>query len=550
MDVNTIETIIKPPSELVELPFLIFIYISDAEQQVSVNEVNKFNKSITNTDWCKSSLLKEALILLESNYADLWKIYSTKNHHELLPERIKQAINSLKTLDDAEYHLICRDLIALGKSIAKASNKLAIIPTKKKTALVNVENFLSNKTTQDVPINQHNVINENISLEDLWPLATLGAENSNFWGRGKIQLICNKIINETHDVKTFCFISADKPVMFSYKPGQFISLELFIDGKKVIRSYSISSSPSRSFYVSVTVKRVHNGLVSNWLHDNLKVGDKINANGPFGKFNCFDNPAEKMLLISGGSGITPMMSILRWVCDTGSRADIIFLHNAQTPKDLIFLDELKLLSKQNYNVKLALCVSNPNDIEWDGHLGRISSQSLNNIAPDINQRAIFVCGPAPYMDAVHHIVQGMGFNMENYFSESFGSPISDTKQKKISSNQDTSHVIGDEVIKKIPEKSVPQKASIPNESKVTINFKQQNKKIDCDADDSILDAAENDGIDIPYSCRSGTCGTCKVLKLSGDIDMDTHSGLSDDELEQGYVLACVAKPKGLVEIDF
>ncbi len=415
---------------------------------------------------------------------------------------------------------------------------------------MSVENFLSNKTTQDVPINQHNVINENISLEDLWPLATLGAENSNFWGRGKIQLICNKIINETHDVKTFCFISADKPVMFSYKPGQFISLELFIDGKKVIRSYSISSSPSRSFYVSVTVKRVHNGLVSNWLHDNLKVGDKINANGPFGKFNCFDNPAEKMLLISGGSGITPMMSILRWVCDTGSRADIIFLHNAQTPKDLIFHDELKLLSKQNYNVKLALCVSNPNDIEWDGHLGRISSQSLNNIAPDINQRAIFVCGPAPYMDAVHHIVQGMGFNMENYFSESFGSPISDTKQKKISSNQDTSHVIGDEVIKKIPEKSVPQKASIPNESKVTINFKQQNKKIDCDADDSILDAAENDGIDIPYSCRSGTCGTCKVLKLSGDIDMDTHSGLSDDELEQGYVLACVAKPKGLVEIDF
>ena len=143
------------------------------------------------------------------------------------------------------------------------------------------------------------------------------------WANGRHQVRCLKVIQETHDVKTFCFDMA-QPMLFFFKPGQFITLELAIGTEKVMRSYTISSAPSIPYSFSVTVKRVAGGQVSNWLHDNLQSGDLLTVHGPVGQFNCMDFPAEKVLLLSGGVGITPVMSMARWLFNTNAGVDMAF----------------------------------------------------------------------------------------------------------------------------------------------------------------------------------------------------------------------------------
>ena len=133
------------------------------------------------------------------------------------------------------------------------------------------------------------------------------------WSNGRHMVRCVKVIQETWDVRTFCFM-ADQPVLYFFKPGQFVTLELEIDGQPVMRSYTISSSPSVPYSFSITIKRVPGGKVSNWLHDNLNEGDELPVHGPVGLFNAIDFPAEKVLYLSGGVGITPVMSMAR--CST------------------------------------------------------------------------------------------------------------------------------------------------------------------------------------------------------------------------------------------
>lgn len=173
---------------------------------------------------------------------------------------------------------------------------------------------------------------------------------------------CIQVINEVHDVKTFRFV-AEQSVLFSYKPGQFVTLDLEIEGKRVMRSYSISSSPSRPHILEITVKRVPPptdlanvppGLVSNWLHDWITVGSQVKLKGPMGQFTCVDNPAQKLLFISAGSGITPMMSMSRWLCDTGAKVDIVFIHSARSARDFIFRHELESMAARYANFKLVV----------------------------------------------------------------------------------------------------------------------------------------------------------------------------------------------------
>jgi len=272
--------------------------------------------------------------------------------------------------------------------------------------------------------------------EQYMPLATVDTTSLETWGKGVKEVKCVQIIDETSDVKTFTFM-AEPPVKFNYQPGQFLTLNLDIDSKSVKRSYSISSTPSRPHNIEITVKRVPAprdvpnappGLVSNWLHDNMRVGKKIEINAPVGKFTNFANPSNKLFLISAGSGVTPMMSMSRWICDTVSNVDIVFLNSARSPEDIIYRQELEMMTARYPNFKLAITVTRllPGQA-WYGYTGRINETILPAIAPDYKERTVYVCGPNPFMEATKELLAKIDFPMENYYEESFGGA---KKQKK------------------------------------------------------------------------------------------------------------------------
>lgn len=351
------------------------------------------------------------------------------------------------------------------------------------------------------------------------------------WDNGRHLVRCVKIIPETHDVKTFTF-SMNQPVLFFFKPGQFVTLELEIDGERVMRSYTISSSPSIPYSFSITVKRVDGGEVSNWLHDNLQSGDQIAIHGPVGQFNCLDFPAEKVLLLSGGVGITPVMSMARWWFNTDSEVDMVFAHSARTPKDIIYAKELDYMSTRIDNFKLHLiCEGTDIGESWGGYRGYLNHHMLKLISPDFMEREIFCCGPDPYMKAVRNMLTDLGYDMEHYHEESFGStPVKDAKlAERHADEAEIEEMLPKEMVSlRIPESDI----QIPVEVNTTIN-----------------EAAAEAGVNIPKACGLGICGACRVKVVSGDCEMTHNGGISQDEIDEGYVLSCCTTITGDLEIE-
>ena len=437
---------------------------------------------------------------------------------------------------------------------------------------------------------------ETLSLkpEQYMPLAALDTASLETWTQGKKQVKCVQIINETADVKTFTFVS-EPPVKFDYQPGQFITLNLNIEGKSVKRSYSISSTPSRPHSLEITVKRVpapHDepsappGLVSNWLHDNMKVGSQIEINAPMGKFTNFANPSTKIFMISAGSGITPMMSMSRWICDTISNVDIVFLHSARSPEDIIFRQELEMMTSRYPNFKLAITVTRPVPGQpWYGYTGRINETILPAIASDYQERTVYVCGPNPFMEATKELLQKINFPMENYYEESFGgakkkkkptptiptadrtsivqpqAPIPQTNPISVPapspSSAPVTNSISDVPVTSIvsgvapastpisaPAAPAPAPATKAPSSSPVIVLSKSGQEIACDGEEPILDVAEAEGADLPFGCRMGACGACKVKKIEGEVIYD-----DDVDCEDGYILTCVARPAGRVAIE-
>ncbi|MGL5834271.1 MAG: FHA domain-containing protein [Waterburya sp.] len=277
-----------------------------------------------------------------------------------------------------------------------------------------------------------------LAPEQYMPLATMDIASLETWSQGTKQVKCVQIINETVDVKTFSFV-CDPPVKFAYQPGQFLTLNLNIDGKNIKHSYSVSSAPSRPHTIEITVKRfplLENesgnlpGLVCNWLHDNLKVGNQIEVSAPAGKFTNFVNPSPKLLLISAGSGIAPMMSMSRWICDTVSNVDLVFLHSASSPEDIIFRQELEMMTSRYPNFKLAVTVTRPTvGQSWYGYTGRINETILPAIASDYQDRTVYVCGSHLFMADTKELLQKLSFPMENYYEENFEENYCEAQKK-------------------------------------------------------------------------------------------------------------------------
>jgi ferredoxin-NADP reductase len=330
-------------------------------------------------------------------------------------------------------------------------------------------------------------------------------------------LVCRQVRDETHDVKTFLF-SARKPKRFRFLPGQFLTFDFPIGGEIVNRCYTISSSPTRPYLISITVKRVPGGPVSNWLHDTLKPGMEIAVSGPMGEFTSALHPAKKMLFLSGGSGITPSMSMARAAHDLADPTDIVFVHSARSPVDIIFRDELALMERNSPQFRaVAICEGDAPFERWGGYRGRLSLANLELIAPDFREREIFTCGPSAYMAAARAILDAAGFDRTHYHEESF-------------------------VFAELPaaEQEIVQAAESGKSFRVTLT--KSNKSFDCPSDSFVLDAARKAGLRLASSCTQGMCGTCKSKMTEGKVEMNHKGGIRQREIDQGMVLICCSKP--------
>jgi 3-phenylpropionate/trans-cinnamate dioxygenase ferredoxin reductase subunit len=348
-------------------------------------------------------------------------------------------------------------------------------------------------------------------------LATLHcAAAARYWDRETDgALVCLAMRDETRDMRTFTFAGSEGQY-FDFRPGQYFTFDVpiddgLVDGAMAQRCYSISSSSLRPRTVSITVKRVAGGRMSNWLHDHLKPGDVIRAMGPLGLFTPPPVLPDKLLLLSGGSGITPMMAIVRAFADAACCPDTVFLHAARTPADFAFADDLRLLAKALPRFRLIL-LPEIGDDSFTEVLGRISPAFMDMAVPDLAQRLVMCCGPAPFMAAARAICRDRGVPDERYVEESFDAA------------------------------SLPLPDPAPAATAFSVRFSRQGKAIAVGTGQSILSAARTQGVMLPSSCANGLCGTCKTKLVSGTVDMQHNGGIRQREIDAGMILPCCATP--------
>lgn len=323
------------------------------------------------------------------------------------------------------------------------------------------------------------------------------------WG----SLICKAVWDETHDVRTFLLAPVDG-ARIAYTPGQYMTFRVTDkDGATIERCYTIASSAARDGLIEITVKRQNDGSGSAFLHDQLHVGKTIEAFGPSGQFCPVADAETRYALIAAGSGVTPMLSILRTAADRGIKLDAVFIHVARTYEDAIAAEEIPQLQRRLPNLVYSILPSQGVD------KFRLTGDALLRMVPDLADRAVLCCGPTSFMDMVWQTAQTAGVPIENYMQESFD----------FASGLDFEEVSEDAPLRRI-------------------TFTKSGITFDCPEGVNILRAAKDAGVAMPSSCSKGECGTCKTFKHSGEVNMQNEGGIRQREIDRGFILPCVSRP--------
>ncbi|MDV7240575.1 MULTISPECIES: hybrid-cluster NAD(P)-dependent oxidoreductase [Rhodococcus] len=332
-------------------------------------------------------------------------------------------------------------------------------------------------------------------------------------------LTCTRIVRRTDQIATFEFASDDRRA-FAHEPGQYVTISVDIDGQRVSRCYTVSSPSTRPYSVQLTIKREPDGVMSRWLHDNLKVGDRAELSGPAGEFSTAFHPAERLLLLAGGVGITPMISILESIHDLAESVDVVLVHNSRAPEFVAFAEELARINQDNPHVRVVQAVSHNPGGSWLGPVGRLDVGMLTEHVPDLREREVFICGPDSYMVAAETLLLGLGVPIDRIHQESF--VLAGAEDVAVDPTAEGTH---------------------------TVTFARSGKTTTIPDGLTVLDAAKDVGIRIITSCQNGICGTCKTGKISGDVDIAHNGGIRQREIDNGKILACCTRPRGHVVID-
>jgi len=342
-----------------------------------------------------------------------------------------------------------------------------------------------------------------------------------------LELTVKEIIQETRDTISIVFAQpAEKPV--EYKSGQFLTLIVSVNGKDVRRAYSLCSSPFVDKDLAVTVKRVDAGLMSNWLPDNLKVGSTMKVMEPMGQFTTEFSTGGKrhLVLFAGGSGITPMMSIIKSTLLREPDSMVSLIYCNRDIDSIIFKETLDQMQTRDEGRLHVIHVLDNAPMNWQGYSGLLNHEMLTKLferVPDwgIENTTYLMCGPEGMMKNVASLLAMRHIPKEKIFKESFVQGILDKDQKK-----EEVVVVAEEL----------------KEREVTIRYDGQEYKVLVPPDKGILESALDQGIDLPYSCQSGLCTACRGKALSGKVKLDEEEGLSQSERAEGYVLTCVGHP--------
>jgi ring-1,2-phenylacetyl-CoA epoxidase subunit PaaE len=341
-------------------------------------------------------------------------------------------------------------------------------------------------------------------------------------------LTIKEVRRETADCVSLLFeVPEALRATYQFLPGQNLTLKTTLNGSEVRRSYSICSAPQDN-ELRVAIKKVEGGIFSGYANEQLKAGDILDVMPPAGKFNTplSASQAKRYLMIAAGSGITPILSLIKSILYTEPSSTVTLIYGNRSRSGIIFFEELEQL-KNTYMQRLnILHILSREKTDSPLQLGRIDTEKLillDRLNGFKNMDECFICGPEEMTLNSKAFLEKAGLPAKKIHLELFTSSTITARSKK---SQAT---------------TTQKKTS----SRVTIKLDGREVVIDIPLQDdvTILDAALAQGADLPFACKGGMCCTCKAKLVSGEVLMEVHWGLEEEEVEQGYILTCQSYPK-------
>lgn len=338
--------------------------------------------------------------------------------------------------------------------------------------------------------------------------------------RKELKLVVQSVMDTGKQAKIFRFVSEDG-YLPPFEAGQYINLFTQIEGVRTSRPYSLSSSPKQRAYYEITVARTRDGFVSDYLLDQVKLGDRFTANGPAGVFRY--QPvfhSKKSLFLAGGSGITPLLSMTREILDAGLDRDVVMLYGCRNPEAALYHEELTAYTAAFPNFRYHLVVSDPVE-NWDGERGFLDEALIRRLVPDFAQRTSYICGPQVMNDFCKSALEAMGVPEKKIRREMFGA-------RRDIQNEPSwpAELTGNEVFTiTVGDKKIPAKSGEP-----------------------VLVALERAGVRVNVCCRSGECSLCRVKLVSGNVFLARGMLRRYADEKYGYIHSCKAYPMGDIEI--
>lgn len=325
------------------------------------------------------------------------------------------------------------------------------------------------------------------------------------------------VLVETPEIRTFRIA---RPDGFEFKPGQFAMVRVDLDGKQLVRCYSISSSPAVRGYFEISVRR--QGQVSGFLHATMQPGSSLEIRGPQGSF-VYPDGKRPIVLLAAGIGITPLLSMLRHALEREPQRPVTLVFSAKTEAQVPFLRELQFLSGRHPFFRLAIALSQSPGL--DGYYpGRIDRGLIETVASDVLESVCYICGPLPMIDDSVRMLAELGVPRERIRFEKFEAATASAKAL------------------------VAEKPSATVGESLCLKLQKRGKTVAVAGGQSILDAMESAGEELPSFCRAGVCGTCRTRVIDGEVEGE-FDAIGDDDRARGFVLACVAHPVSSCVID-